>query len=36
MAIKEAGDKFHKKFQVGYRAHPLGYRGVNLGISTLA
>ncbi len=36
MAIKQAKDKFHKNFQDGYRAHPLGYMGVNLGISTLA
>jgi hypothetical protein len=36
MAIKEVRDKFHQNFQSGYRSHPLGYMGVNLGISTLA
>jgi len=34
VAIKEVGDKFHKNFQAGYKAHPLKYKGVNLGIST--
>jgi hypothetical protein len=34
MAIREAKDKFHQNFQVGYKAHPLGYMGANLGIST--
>lgn len=34
MAIREAEDKFHQNFQVGYKAHPLGYMGVNLSIST--
>jgi hypothetical protein len=24
-------DKFHQNFQVGLQAHPLGYKGVNLG-----
>jgi hypothetical protein len=36
MAIKEANNKFHLNFQVGSRAHPLGYVGINLGISTTA
>jgi hypothetical protein len=36
MAIKQAREKFHKNFQDGYRAHPLRYMGVNLGISTPA
>jgi hypothetical protein len=34
VAIKEVEDKFHKNFQAGYKAHPLRYKGVNLGIST--
>jgi len=34
VAIKEAGDKCHQNFQAGYRAHPLRYKGVILGIST--
>jgi hypothetical protein len=28
--IKNVGDTFHKKIQMGWCAHPLGYRGVNL------
>jgi hypothetical protein len=36
MAIKQAREKFHQNFQVGYKAHPLGYKGVNSVISTLA
>jgi hypothetical protein len=36
MAIRQARDKFHQNFQASYRAHPLGYMGVNLGISTHA
>ncbi len=34
MAIKEKRHKFHHNFQVGYKAHPLRYMGVNLGILT--
>jgi hypothetical protein len=34
LAIKEASNKFHQNFQTSFRAHPLGYKGVNLGIST--
>jgi hypothetical protein len=29
--VKFVGDKFHQNFQAGLQAHPLGYRGVNLG-----
>jgi hypothetical protein len=36
MAIREAREKFHQNCQVGYKAHPLGYMGVNLGIPTPA
>jgi hypothetical protein len=36
LAIKEASNKFHQNFQTSFRAHPLGYKGVNLGISTSA
>ncbi len=36
MAIKQIRDKFHQNFQASYKAHPLGYKGVNSGISTLA
>ncbi len=34
VAIKEVGDKCHQNFQASYRAHPLRYKGVILGIST--
>jgi hypothetical protein len=34
LAIKEVSNKFHQNFQTSFRAHPLGYKGVNLGIST--
>jgi hypothetical protein len=34
MVIRETWDRFHQNFQVNYKAHPLGYMGVNLGIST--
>jgi hypothetical protein len=34
VAIKEKRHKFHHNFQVGYKAHPLRYMGVNLGILT--
>jgi hypothetical protein len=29
--VKFVGDKFHQNFQAGLQAHPLSYRGVNLG-----
>ncbi len=29
--VKESGDIFHYNFKVGFQAHPLRYRGVNLG-----
>jgi hypothetical protein len=32
--IKETRDKFHHSFKVGFRAYPLGYKGLNLGITT--
>jgi hypothetical protein len=32
--IKEAKDKFHCNFKKGMQAHPLGYKGVNLGWTT--
>jgi hypothetical protein len=25
-------DRFHPQIQVGYHAHPLGYKGINLGL----
>ncbi len=30
-AVREVGNKFHYNFKVGLRAHPLGYKGVNIG-----
>jgi hypothetical protein len=36
MAIREANNKLHQNFQVGSKAHPLGYKGINLGISIAA
>jgi hypothetical protein len=35
VAIKQVRDIFHQIFQFGYRAHPLGYMGVNLGTYTI-
>jgi hypothetical protein len=32
--IKEAGNKFHRNFTIGLKAHPLLYRRVNLGYWT--
>ncbi len=32
VVVKKTRDKFHHKFVVGLRAHPLLYMGVNLGI----
>jgi hypothetical protein len=29
--VKYVGDKFHENFQARLQAHPLGYKGVNLG-----
>jgi hypothetical protein len=34
LIVKEVGDKFHYDFKAGLRAHPCGYRGVNLGSTT--
>jgi hypothetical protein len=31
IVIKKIGNRFHRNFTVGLRAHPLLYRGVNLG-----
>jgi hypothetical protein len=31
LTIKEVGNKFHYTFKASLQAHPLGYRGVNLG-----
>lgn len=36
ITIKNARDNLHKRFQMGQCAHPLGYRGVNLGFTTEA
>jgi len=36
MAIKETNNKLHHNFQVGSKARPLGYKGINLGISIAA
>jgi hypothetical protein len=33
--IKEAKDKFRSNFKEGMQAHPLGYKGVNLGWITI-
>jgi hypothetical protein len=32
--IRKSKDRFHQKFVIGLKVHPLLYRGVNLGIST--
>jgi hypothetical protein len=29
--VRKVGYKFHSNFKVGLWAHPLGYKGVNLG-----
>jgi hypothetical protein len=29
--VREVGNKFHYNFKAGLWAHPLGYKGVNLG-----
>ncbi len=35
IAIKDVGDQFHNNFVVRLgKASPLGYRGVNLGVTT--
>lgn len=32
--IRCGSDRFHCSFQVGYKVHPIGYRGINLGFTT--
>lgn len=36
ITIIEAGNRFHQNFQASFRAHPLRYKGINLGISIVA
>jgi hypothetical protein len=36
LQFKEIGNRCNQNFQAGFKAHPLGYKGVNLGISTVA
>jgi hypothetical protein len=31
--VKAIGERFHNNFRVGFRAHPLGYRGFGLGMT---
>jgi hypothetical protein len=33
IAIRETNNRFHQNFQAGFRTLPLGYKGINLGIS---
>jgi hypothetical protein len=34
--IKDYGDKFNKRFQANIPIHPMGYQGMNLGITVNA
>jgi hypothetical protein len=36
IAIIKAGNRFHQNFQASFRAHPLRYKGINLGVSIVA
>jgi len=36
LTIRKVGENFHYNLKVGLWAHPLGYRGVNLGEITQA
>jgi hypothetical protein len=31
--VKVTGERFHNNFKVGFKAHPLGYKGFGLGVS---
>jgi hypothetical protein len=33
IAIRKTNNRFHQNFQVGFKAHPLRYKGINLDIS---
>ncbi len=33
IAIRAINEKFHNNFRVGFRAHPLGYKGFGLGVT---
>ncbi len=34
IAVKAANERFYNNFRAGFRAHPLGYKGFGLGVTS--